>query len=360
MGVYFLNVFLYKYLAHLWNNIAIVPLFHVLMMSVLVAHIFYFLYCRNLVLRLILPFYLLLIFSLPIGLYNTILWKDIPFALLTVYWGYTLVSLYLQRVEGTLRYSKEQIVAFILLLCSMALIRYNGAVYLIVVPVYFIILRLVSTKIVVVMTLTGSIVSAVGFFVLRKVGLISDGGYVFSQGLGFFHKILGKSFSDLWVATWNNYWGIFNVNQTASKWDLWHFYLGDRFAYQFLKDTGWNDVFNFMPSGGHLFPFLRDAAMKFYWKSYEIPYVYMNWNAVFFLGLYMVTIVFFRRYPLTAVFSSFILAQVLSLLVFVDVMNWRYYYFAFFGGYFLVPLMFLDIQRGWQNKAKRRELIDEN
>lgn len=354
----FLNVLLYRYLAHFWNNIAVVPLFHIVMLAVLVASIFYSLYCRKVPLKMLLPFYLLLIFSLPIGLYNTILWKDIPFALIIVFWGYAFVNLYLQKIEGTLRYSKEQIVVFLLLLFAVALIRHNGAVYLLVIPLYFVLLRLVPIRIAIAVALTGAGVLALALVILVKGGLISDGGYVLSQGLEFFHNMLGKSFPDLCLATWKNYWGIFNINQTVSKWDLWHYYLGDRTAYQFLKDTGWNDVFHYLPQRQAVIPFFTDIAMRLYNTSYQIPFVYMTWNALHFLGLYGLAIVFFRWLPLTAIFSSFILIQILTLLVFVDVMNWRYYYFAFLGGYLLIPLMLLDIQRRREKKSGESRLQD--
>ena len=42
---------------------------------------------------IVLPFYFLFITSIPIGLYTITLWKDIPFALLVVFWAFWFVKL---------------------------------------------------------------------------------------------------------------------------------------------------------------------------------------------------------------------------------------------------------------------------
>lgn len=346
-----LNVLLYKYLAHLWNNMAVVPLFHIVMLAVLVASIFYYLHRQRVSLLLLIPFYLIVILSLPVGLYNTVLWKDIPFALLTVLWGYLLVVLYRRRVAGTLKYSKQQIAAFLLLLAAVALIRHNGVVYLLVVPVYFVFLRLIPLRVVVITVLALSAVAGTAALALTMGGWAGGGGYFLSQVGGFLENFLARPVPKLLAETWRDYWQIFNVNQTATAWDLFHLYLGDRTAYSFLQATGWHDVFPYLPPGQSPVPALTSLAMRVYQKSYTVPYVYLTWNAVAFLGLYPLAILLFRWLPSAAIFSSFILVQVLILLVFVDVMNWRYYYFAFLGGYLLVPFMLLDLQR-WREQKK--------
>ena len=80
-----LNVFLYTYLFHIWNNPAIVPLSHIIAMSTLVAWIFYTLDRQDVSLKLLMPFYLYTVLSIPAGLYNLVLWKDVPFAILVVF-----------------------------------------------------------------------------------------------------------------------------------------------------------------------------------------------------------------------------------------------------------------------------------
>jgi len=353
-----LNVVFYRYLVGIWNNTAVVPIFHIVTMSGVLAYTFYVIHQQGVALKLLIPFYLLIVTSVPVGLYNVVLWKDIPFALLIVFWAFSLADFYRRRREGEFSLTKEQIFALLLLLLALAFTRHNGLVYLAVVPVYLVMLRLVPIRLVTIILVAGVGVVGVGFLLLASDRLMPGGNYLFSQGAGFLGSLLQKSIPDLVVEAWRSYWGIFNINQKESAWDLWHYFLNDRFSYSFLIHAGWSDVYKYLVNEP-VFRQLTDFAMSVYWKSYEVPYVYMSWNPVHFLVLYVLAVLLLPKFPLTAIFSSFILVQVLTLIVVVDVMNWRYYYFAFLGGYLLVPLMLLDMQKGRKKKVTAGELINE-
>ena len=350
-----LNVLLYRYLAGIWSNTAIVPIFHITMMSGVLAYIFYVISRQGVSLKLLVPFYLLVVTSVPVGLYNVVLWKDIPFALLLVFWAFSLADFYRKKKEGCFSLTMEQVSAFLLLLLALAFTRHNGLVYLVVIPGYIVLLRLVPIRIVLYVFVVGVGMVGLGLLVLASDRLMPSGNYLFSQGASFLSSLLHKSIPDLAVETWRNYWGILNINQKDSAWDLWHYFLNDRFSYGFLVHAGWNDVYKYLLNAP-VFPQLTNIAMKIYWKSYEVPFVYLSWNPVHFLGIYLLVILMFRKFPLTAIFSGFVLVQVFTLLVVIDVMNWRYYYFACLGGHLLVPLMMWDIQRGKENKSGESRL----
>ena len=341
-----LNVVFYSYLAGLWNNTVIVPIFHIATISGLFAYIFYSIHRQGVSLKFLVPLHLLFTTSIPVGLYNVMLWKDIPFALLIVFWAFILADFYRRKQEGRFSLTREQVFALFLSLLALAFTRHNGLVYLAVVPGCFLVLRLVPMRVFLKVVAVGLGVGAVGGCLLTLLGngYIANGNYLFSQGLGFLDNLLQKSLVDLGLEAWRHYWGIFNINQKESAWDLWHYFLKDRFSYPFLIHAGWSDVYGFLAEGP-AFPQLHDIAMNIYRKSYEEPWVYVAWNPVYSLGVYLFAIMFFPKFRLTAIFSSLILVQVFSLLVFVDVMNWRYYYFAFLGVYFLLPLLLLDMRR---------------
>ncbi|MCI5209797.1 MAG: hypothetical protein D3910_13620 [Candidatus Electrothrix sp. ATG2] len=129
--------------------------------------------------------------------------------------------------------------------------------------------------------------------------------------------------------------------------DLWHYYLGDRYAYSLLRQTGWNDSHKYSSSEtDSLFPSLRAAIHKVYEKSLEYPWIYFSWNPFWLLYLFPLSMLLYRLFPFSALFSSVILIQIISLLFLVGTvhwrLNWRYYYFALLGGYFLLPLLLLD------------------
>ena len=157
-----LNVVFYMYLMGLWNNVAVVPIAHILLISLLSASIFFWLYRRGIALLCLLPFFLLLIFSIPVGLYNLMLWKDIPFALLVVFWGYTMVRLFELKKRGG-RISFQYSMALVFLWLALALIRHNGVIYLCYIPFLFLVL---------------------GFFNLKKVAAVT-GGIIIVCGLLF-------------------------------------------------------------------------------------------------------------------------------------------------------------------------------
>ena len=95
-----LNVLLYSYLFQLWNNPVVVCIFHITMTSLLVAWIFFSIHKLGISIGVILPFFLFTVLSLPVGLYNIVLWKDIPFALLVVFWSFWSVQLFMAKQSG--------------------------------------------------------------------------------------------------------------------------------------------------------------------------------------------------------------------------------------------------------------------
>ncbi|WP_028584654.1 hypothetical protein [Desulfogranum mediterraneum] len=345
-----LNVLLYMFLAQIWNNVAVVPVCHIVLLSLLSSSVFYTLHKEGVGLGWLIPCFVFLLGSLPVALYNLTLWKDIPFALLIVFWGFTLALFYQKRCLGTLRFTLESGMAYFLLYLALALVRHNGAAYLVVVPVYFLVLRLVPVRTFLTLALGGILVVAVTITTISYALKIGDAGYLLRQGsrfmVSFFQEPLGSAI----MRTWHHYWGILDINQTVSKWDLWHYFLRDRVAYSFLQHAGWNDIYPYLAPPAAPLISLRNAAMDLYWHSYQLPWVYLSWNPVVMLGIYLGSIVTFRITPRTAIFSSFVLTQVFCLLFFINILNWRYYYFVFLGGYFLLPFIFWDLARLRSNR----------
>ncbi len=187
-----LNVIYYRYLSGLWNNPAIVPIFHIVAMSTLIAYVFHSIHRHGVPLKYLLPFYLLTITSVPIGLYNILLWKDIPFALLIVFWAFLLCQFYQKKKENQFFLTKEQVFALFLSLLALAFTRHNGLIYLAVIPIYLVLLRLIPMRIVSGALLIGAgIIGGILLF-LNTDTLITQGNYLFSQGTNFINNFLHK------------------------------------------------------------------------------------------------------------------------------------------------------------------------
>ena len=335
-----LFVFLYKYLRHVWDNVAVVSFFHITLTSMLISHVVFSLYRERISLFWLLPIYLAAIFSVPLCLYNIVLWKDIPFALLVVFWAYVLAKMYRQKRNEQLKLSLEQVVALFFLYLALGLIRHNGIIYLAVVPLFLVALRIVSIKYMVILVVGIAAVATVLFMGLVSKNVVDDAGYLLDKGAVIAEPILKRSVIKESIRFGKEYWGFLDINQTRSKWDLWHYYLKDREAYWFLRHSGWKDVYPYLPEKQSLFPALKNLGMKIYWKSYKAPWVYLSWNPVFMLTFFPLFILLYRWLPMSAIFSAFILIQVIALLGVINILNWRYYYFVCLGGYFL-PLVVL-------------------
>lgn len=340
-----LNVFLYSFLHNIWRNVAIVPIVQISITSLLTATIFYQIYKSNLSFKILLPFYLYTVFSVPVNLYNLVLWKDIPFAILIVFWAFVGAWLFDKRRLGALKISFEGIFVLSLLLLCLGLIRHNGLVYLFVIPVLFICLGIIrfNRKTWFVFCCIVGLCSLTSILLINKLG--SDLGYVFIQGKAYFQSFIGSSPTAVLNKTWENYWGILDINQTKTQWDLWHYYLYDRYNFEFLKHAKWNDVFPYAVFLGGSLSVLEPIAIKLYHLSYREPFVYFAWNPVWALVVYPCCILAFRWVPRSAIFSLVIFAQLFTLTTLLDVMNWRYYYFVCLSSYLILPIMIWDIKR---------------
>ena len=338
------NVVLYMYLMHLWDNAAIVPTMQVFFTALLGASIFFWFFRQGISLFWLVPLYLFFVLSLPVALYNLMLWKDIPFALLAVTLAWFMVLLYEQKQKGVRTLVRKQWIALTILTCSLALTRHNGLVYIFFVPMLLFILGFLNHRWVLRGGLLVVVFLGLAVGLMRITGYSSEQSFFVQKAREYVLPMVHGGSSDRLLTAAKEYPGILNINQTASKWDLFHFYLKDRFDYRFLTRSGWNDVFPYSHGYSKGTAPLRKMIMDWYERSYTKPFVFFIWNPLFLLVLYPVAVLLFPVLPRSALYSSFFLVQVVALLVVAQVLNWRYYYFLYLGGFFLVPMLLLDVQ----------------
>ena len=337
----FMNVLLYKYLYQIWNNPAVVPLAQIILTALLISWFGFWLY-RQGVQRVLLAFWFLFILgSVPIALYNLMLWKDIPFALLVVFWGCLLTKLYQERRQGRLQWSKQRIFVLLLLGLALALIRHNGLVYLFTLPLLFLFLGLVPVKKVLIALVACMLITGIAFTALHSMGKKADTDFFTQKIRGYTGRLSLQEIAGNAGQTLRNFMGVLNINQTAQKWDKFHYYFHDRSAWWFLLHAGWWDLYPYQQEVV-AFPKLRKAAMLVYEKSYQEPWVWLSWNPVWLLGLLPVFTLLFWWFPNTAILGVMLLAGSLPL-VYLRIFNWRYYYFLYLGLLFVPAFVGLDI-----------------
>jgi len=338
-----LNVIIYKYLYQIWSNPAVVPVVQVILMSLLVSWFVFWLYREGVPTVVLLPCFLLIVCSVAVGVYTIVLWKDIPFALLIVFWACLLVKFYRQRVYGKLHWSAQKIAVLMLLGVSLGLVRHNGLVYLLVLPGMFILLRLVSAKTILIVILLCVLSGGIGYNIVKRMHGIPGTEFISQQIKHYAGGVTIKKVAQNSGRTIQDYMTVLNINQTEQGWDKFHYYFNDRYAYWFLLHSGWWNMYPYkkvtIP-----FPWLREKAMRVYEKSYQAPWVWFSWNPIWLLVLLPCVTLLFWWFPCSAIMGTVLLAGALPL-VYLRIFNWRYYYFLYLGLLFMLPLVAFDISK---------------
>jgi len=340
-----LNVILYEYLSYFWNNPAVVPLFQNVITSLLTAYIFFKLYRWGLPLFILIPGYLITIFSIPIGLYTAVMWKDIPFAVLVVYLGFRLADLSFQKRYCNIGWSAQEWVVFVLLVLALPGLRHNGALYLVAVPVLLIFCGAIKIKKKLIYGGVLTIFLSIMVFSTIKYFHFSANTYFFDQTNHYLDKTWEKIAQYNIKSTVSDYLGVLNVNQKRMQWDHVHLTLYGRYNYDFLKKTGWSDVYPYIPFRRSSIQETTAYILKWiYDKSYQRPWVYLSWNPFYLLLFMPLTLILAYKLHMTSVFSLFVLLQVV-VLVLLGIFNWRYYYFFYLSLFYLIPMIAADFTR---------------
>ncbi|MGA2666505.1 MAG: hypothetical protein ABSE91_00235 [Patescibacteria group bacterium] len=386
------------------DSFAAVSVFQILATSALASYIFYFVYKNGIKFYLILPFYLLFIFSIPIGLLNITIWKDIPFSLLVVFWGFYLFYLgYRQKLGIKTNFSFKKIFILSLLFILVVLIRHNGYLYLLVLPLVIVWGRLMSKKTFITFAIVSLIFLIFFKFVIPAVFNIPRWSKVESNLAWKFHPMAALILSNKYIsdnptgdrAIVDKVIGLKNIeeyydpNNGAPLSGTLNLQLNQSDINQFNKmfyQRIWQNLPLFLAERTRLFTTMLDSNypnealtwVNHYWSNPGIQSYLWDWNggtglyikfnpvkkfftiqqkiiafispirpAIFNL-LYPViflTIIFllYRWVPLSARSSFFILAQLPFWFIFVISPLFRYLYFIYFYYFFAGPLLLLEL-----------------
>lgn len=340
-----LNVIFYQYLSHFWDDMAVVPVVQNILTSGLISWIFFSMYRWGVPLLLLVPCYLLTVLSVPVGLYSSILWKDVPFALLTIFLGFRLADAYFQKRNGVLRFSRHSWIVLFLLAVVLTGFRYNGAVYLLVIPAMLFCLRIVTIRKKYVLVCACLIALAGVFYAVSQHFGSSASSYFTLQTKTYLVQVKDKLSPGFLKERWKKYLGILDINQTGMQWDHVENCLYGRYDNTLIRRLRWNDVYAYLPlPRTEIQKKMARKALDIYKMSYRKPWVYFSWNPVYMLCIMPFLPLLFRKLPMAAVFTAFIMIEVAAL-VFIDIFNWRYYFFANFASYFVLPLIAADLTR---------------
>ena len=126
--------FYIKFLKIFYNSPASIGFFQLIVSSFLGSYIFYFLFNESRKKWTVIFSFFLFIFSVPIGLYNITIWKDIIFAHLVVMWGFIFFFLIKNKINNL---SNSYLIILSLLLFFTSTVRHNGIIFLFLIPILF-------------------------------------------------------------------------------------------------------------------------------------------------------------------------------------------------------------------------------
>jgi hypothetical protein len=344
-----INVIYYRFLQQFWDHFAVVGIAQIFFTSLLGSTILYWLHKKGVPLYIILPFYLLFITSIPVGLYTISLWKDIPFALLVVFWAFSFVKLVFGKKEGRIRHSRKEIIILSLLLIALGLFRYNGIVYFVIVPAGLALWGMIPPRKVLIGSACMLMIAAL---LISIIVVLDKSGFVISQSRFFIDRIKDTGAVETMKRIVNQYPTVLDINiikKRAIWYDTWYRDSGvTNWHYNFAKKKGYNEWIRYLPcepKSDRLYAFLHPLNLV----SVAEPWVYFTWDPFYLLFVFPVCFLY-RLFPLTAAYGYIVLSQVLVLLWVLGPgnYNWRYYYFLLFSLYFLIPVIALDVQCRWR------------
>ncbi|MCX6355926.1 MAG: hypothetical protein NTZ78_13640 [Candidatus Aureabacteria bacterium] len=398
----------------LWDSPAAVALVQIGMTAALGSYIFYFCISRGprWVAIVVIPFFLACVFSIPVGIYTISIWKDIPFALLILFWAFFLFYSSIQKRAGhLLRYAPMSVVWLSLLLVLLCMVRHNGIINIVVIPFLLIIAGLMPWRTFLRFALLSCALFFLLFYLVPHSIHISNRYNPRIQVYASITSPLASIFSGKWyysddykgdreiIERWMSLEEIRNRYDPAH--DLFSGYIEEKF--QRLPDQDKDRIIalfrsrllpnlpQFMAARVHMFFVafglgeslclngneLKDIPVGGLWGNPKSPFVcffsyapksaalnlfqesllrettmykglrggiFVYWNLFFPLLLMLAAFWLYRWIPATALFAFFILCQVGFLFLILNESEFRYFYFLYLAGFFVLPLALCEVR----------------
>jgi hypothetical protein len=399
-------------LTQFFDSPATVAIFQILVTSALGSFIFYFVLKHGNVRAIyIAVFYICFTFSIPIGVNTITLWKDEPFTILVLFWAFYVFYIYYRKRMGfpvNFTFKSLWILSFLLIL--MSLMRHNGIVYLVTLPLIILIVGLMPKKRFIQFVLLSSIIYCMFQYVVPvalevhkktdyarlKFGTFGSPFIALFAGKGYYSdnyegdaQIMEK------LATLGELRNVYDPGNGDNPLDplyarfkrlsgedkdkiLALFYkraipnlpiiMADRVhvflaalgfkptlgAYNALasreswwaNDPGFSPLFRFTYSPKCLalskcqLRLLNESAVYRGVRSGSFIY----WNAFVPLLLISATFILYKWLPLSAMYSLVVLIQSVFILILIPIPEFKYVYFIYLCGIFVVPLVMLEVR----------------
>ena len=392
-------------LTQLLDSPAVVGIFQILTLAGLASFVCTFLIREKTPGLLVLPFFALFVLSVPIGLYNITLWKDVPFSTLSFFWAFLLYYLFYRKKTGSPVVPGLKVVLLLAaLLLGLATIRHNGVLYLVVIPVILLWLQLIPRD-----RVAALVLLSVGSYLLFQF-VVADWTGIHRrtdyQYLNLSWKL--NPLAALFLAP-SYYYETDNYQRDQEIMERWvsledikrrytpyrvdplagarriltpqeaaeinrlylkripanlPIFVGDRgplFASTFcpknppygnllvhhrLVDTAYMTPSLHYLSFAPRWEWLHSAQIAiFNFTRFSLATRLLFWNSLPAFLLLLTVLCLYRFFPISAVSAAMLLLQFPVLFITMPVNDWRYYYFIYPYSFFAIPLVVLEFRR---------------
>jgi hypothetical protein len=336
--------------------------FQMICFHLLVGLFFYLLYREGVRLYILLPLYCLPLLSMPINLFNITMWKDIPFSILVLFWASFLTwklyeKLYLHR-KLTLQFRDAVFLSLLFfLVCTL---RFNGLVLIPVIPSLLCWLYWGQKKGLLTLLISSALLlltyySLVPFVTHHKQGHSDFATHVIEKNSNMMGAVLDthkKYFLEDYLSERTK---VFVASLgTSSTADTWYTDTHDTPQEWFSVGEMRSDM-HFDPQSNSLAHLLTNILKTTTVYSGFFSGRFIFWNSLFALCGMCVVFLLYKWLPVSAFYSSFFLYQALCMF-FVVWPRWRYLYFVYLGGTFLLPVVMLEIRQLQLKKAEKHRI----
>ncbi|KJU85083.1 membrane protein [Candidatus Magnetobacterium bavaricum] len=135
------------FLDQIFDSPASLAMFQLLSTAALGSCVFWFAIREGVRFYLVLPFFIAFVLSIPVGLYNISMWKDIPFSVLTSFFAFILFLLaYNKKAGRPVTPTWKAVSVTSVMFAALCLVRHNGIIFLFFLPLLLWILKLIPNR----------------------------------------------------------------------------------------------------------------------------------------------------------------------------------------------------------------------
>jgi hypothetical protein len=334
-------------LYNLFDSPITIVLFQITIYNLLAGYLFYYLLKKKLPFYLIVPCIIISTISFPIHLYNLTMWKDIPYSLIILFWAFYLTKCYYQRryeTEDTDIHLRDVIIlsALFLAVCTF---RHNGIVYLLYIPTMLVFTGVTRKRRLIQFVGISTLLFTTYFFILPEYIV-----YKKYRNDNFFNKKIEDTVREASQVTKNDYYledylsyrvkRFFATLGVSPKTTTWFNDMHHPPQRWFSVDEARSEM-KVRPKFIVFSKLIRKALDTRNFRGYTRGR-FIFWNSLFPLIGFFIIFFLYKWLPVSALYSSVFLYQTVFMF-FVVWPRWRYLYYIYLGGAFLLPVVILEI-----------------